>query len=146
MQNVCFFFILEIPLNGSHQSKDNKESQPAASNKYSKKSPELKGPPSQSALYNESTLVMFSPIRHVAGSPIHQQTPESTFCSTNIDPNDPRLSSTPARGTAEMDTQLVLGESMNLQSGDMSTQDQVNRIKNLQVSSVILMFIFFLFV
>lgn len=129
----------EIPLNGSHQSKDNKESQPAASNKYSKKSPELKGPPSQSALYDESTLVMFSPIRHVAGSPIHQQTPESTFCSTNIDPNDPRLSSTPARGTAEMDTQLVLGESMNLQSGDMSTQDQVNRIKNLFKSTEIML-------
>lgn len=129
----------EIPLNGSQQSKDNKESQPAASNKYSKKSPELKGPPSQSALYDESTLVMFSPIRHVAGSPIHQQTPESTFCSTNIDPNDPRLSSTPARGTAEMDTQLVLGESMNLQSGDMSTQDQVNRIKNLFKSTEIML-------
>lgn len=129
----------EIPLNGSHQSKDNKESQPAASNKYSKKSPELKGPPSQSALYDESTLVMFSPIRHVAGSPIHQQTPESTFCSTNIDPNDPRLSSTPARSTAEMDTQLVLGESMNLQSGDMSTQDQVNRIKNLFKSTEIML-------
>lgn len=118
-------------MNGSHQLKNDKEFQIAATNKYSKKSPELKGPPSQSALYDESTLVMFSPIRHVAGSSIHQQTPESTFCSTNIDPNDPRLSSTPARGTAEMDTQLVLGESMNLQSGDMSTQDQVSRIKNL---------------
>lgn len=129
----------EIPMNGSHQLKDDKESQIAATNKYSKKSPELKGPPSQSALYDESTLVMFSPIRHVAGSSIHQQTPESTFCSTNIDPNDPRLSSTPARGTAEMDTQLVLGESMNLQSGDMSTQDQVSRIKNLFKSTEIML-------
>lgn len=103
----------------------------STANQTTGKPSSLQGPPLQSALYDESTLVMFSPIHHVTRPPSQERTPDTTFCSTSHDTRDPRLSSTPARSTVEMDTQLVLGESMNLQSGDVNTQDQVNRIKNL---------------
>lgn len=134
MGNVTYeplVFILEIHMNRFQQTKDSREPQPITTNLSTRKTPDHKGPPSQSALYDESTLVMFSPIRRVTEPTLHQQTPETTFYSTSNDTRDPRLSSTPARSVTEMDTQLVLGESMNLNTDDANTQDQVNRIKNL---------------
>nr|XP_022324275.1 uncharacterized protein LOC111125095 [Crassostrea virginica] len=129
----------EIHMNRFQQTKDSREPQPITTNLSTRKTPDHKGPPSQSALYDESTLVMFSPIRRVTEPALHQQTPETTFYSTSNDTRDPRLSSTPARSVTEMDTQLVLGESMNLNTDDANTQDQVNRIKNLFKSTEIML-------
>ncbi|XP_061188166.1 uncharacterized protein LOC133196262 isoform X2 [Saccostrea echinata] len=127
------------PVTVSGQERNNTEPQQITTNQTTEKSPKYKAPPYQSALYDESTLVMFSPIRHVASTPHQHRTPETTFCSTNNDTTDPRRSSTPEHNTVEMDTQIVLGESMNLPTGDTDTQSQVNRIKNLFKSTEVML-------
>ncbi|XP_062610225.1 histone H3.v1-like isoform X2 [Saccostrea cucullata] len=127
------------PITVSGQERNSTEPQQITTNHTTEKSPKYKAPPYQSALYDDSTLVMFSPIRHVAGTPHQHRTPETTFCSNNNDTTDPRRSSTPQHNTVEMDTQIVLGESMNLPTGDTDTQSQVNRIKNLFKSTEVML-------